>query len=210
VVRRRKSAAIIRSDGSFNATASAGGRWQQSPRQPYDDAGGVRQQVKYVALPPSCGFLGKFDACSGRQQTQANRPAPTRIGAEAKNGQQHEPPGVLGLVPHEPHFIREPVCRNKREGYNAGEAKPKGQPHGKGPMQEMQHGGSRNTKAFRGRLLDGLSVGSPTWTRTRDLRINSPSLYRLSYQGTASNYSAVLIDFGGALNFFNPCSIENR
>jgi hypothetical protein len=27
--------------------------------------------------------------------------------------------------------------------------------------------------------------GSPTWTRTRDLRINSPSLYQLSYQGTA-------------------------
>ena len=27
--------------------------------------------------------------------------------------------------------------------------------------------------------------GSPTWTRTRDLRINSPSLYRLSYQGIA-------------------------
>ncbi len=25
--------------------------------------------------------------------------------------------------------------------------------------------------------------GSPTWTRTRDLRINSPSLYRLSYRG---------------------------
>lgn len=28
-----------------------------------------------------------------------------------------------------------------------------------------------------------LFFGSPTWTRTRDLRINSPSLYRLSYQG---------------------------
>jgi hypothetical protein len=28
-----------------------------------------------------------------------------------------------------------------------------------------------------------LYSGSPTWTRTRDLRINSPSLYRLSYQG---------------------------
>jgi hypothetical protein len=28
-----------------------------------------------------------------------------------------------------------------------------------------------------------LIVGSPTWTRTRDLRINSPSLYQLSYQG---------------------------
>ena len=27
------------------------------------------------------------------------------------------------------------------------------------------------------------SLGSPTWTRTRDLRINSPSLYQLSYQG---------------------------
>lgn len=27
--------------------------------------------------------------------------------------------------------------------------------------------------------------GSPTWTRTRDLRINSPSLYQLSYQGIA-------------------------
>ncbi|SOY46616.1 hypothetical protein CBM2587_A160493 [Cupriavidus taiwanensis] len=30
-----------------------------------------------------------------------------------------------------------------------------------------------------------VSVGSPTWARTRDLRINSPSLYRLSYRGTA-------------------------
>ena len=28
--------------------------------------------------------------------------------------------------------------------------------------------------------------GSPTWIRTRDLRINSPSLYRLSYQGMKS------------------------
>ena len=25
--------------------------------------------------------------------------------------------------------------------------------------------------------------GSPTWARTRDLRINSPALYRLSYRG---------------------------
>src|SRR5690606_41363228 len=25
------------------------------------------------------------------------------------------------------------------------------------------------------------NLGSPTWARTRDLRINSPSLYRLSY-----------------------------
>ena len=27
--------------------------------------------------------------------------------------------------------------------------------------------------------------GSPTWARTRDLRINSPALYRLSYRGSA-------------------------
>jgi hypothetical protein len=26
-------------------------------------------------------------------------------------------------------------------------------------------------------------IGSPTWARTRDLRINSPALYRLSYRG---------------------------
>ena len=30
-------------------------------------------------------------------------------------------------------------------------------------------------------MLD--NFGSPTWARTRDLRINSPSLYRLSYRG---------------------------
>ena len=28
-----------------------------------------------------------------------------------------------------------------------------------------------------------LKFGSPTWARSRDLRINSPSLYRLSYRG---------------------------
>ena len=32
-------------------------------------------------------------------------------------------------------------------------------------------------------LVVFLCSGSPTWTRTRDLRINSPSLYQLSYQG---------------------------
>src|SRR2546423_15616453 len=31
--------------------------------------------------------------------------------------------------------------------------------------------------------------GSPTRARTWDLRINSPSLYQLSYRGTALNYS---------------------
>ena len=36
----------------------------------------------------------------------------------------------------------------------------------------------------------GANFGSPRWARTTDLRINSPSLYRLSYQG---------INFGGTL-----------
>src|SRR6185436_17633180 len=29
----------------------------------------------------------------------------------------------------------------------------------------------------------GFNFGSSTWARTRDLRINSPALYRLSYRG---------------------------
>src|SRR5947209_8348600 len=32
-------------------------------------------------------------------------------------------------------------------------------------------------------------LGSSTWARTRDLRINSPALYRLSYRGTVLDYS---------------------
>jgi hypothetical protein len=40
-------------------------------------------------------------------------------------------------------------------------------------------------RAFcRDTVLAYLCSGSPTWTRTRDLRINSPSLYQLSYQGS--------------------------
>ena len=35
--------------------------------------------------------------------------------------------------------------------------------------------------------------GSPTWTRTRDLRINSPSLYQLSYQGKEAILYMVMI-----------------
>ena len=34
--------------------------------------------------------------------------------------------------------------------------------------------------------------GSPTRARTWDLRINSPSLYQLSYQGIANYYSVFL------------------
>ncbi len=40
--------------------------------------------------------------------------------------------------------------------------------------------------------------GSPTWTRTRDLRINSPSLYQLSYQGI--DKAAILLTVGSPVN----------
>ncbi len=39
----------------------------------------------------------------------------------------------------------------------------------------------QTARSMTGPLVD-LS-GSPTWARTRDLRINSPALYRLSYRG---------------------------
>ena len=47
----------------------------------------------------------------------------------------------------------------------------------------------RRTTKEKGRYFRiGLHLeffGSPTWARTRDLRINSPALYQLSYRGTA-------------------------
>ena len=49
---------------------------------------------------------------------------------------------------------------------------------GKPPEQRRRH-----TKKGRIYMRPFSCSGSPTWTRTRDLRINSPSLYQLSYQG---------------------------
>lgn len=39
-------------------------------------------------------------------------------------------------------------------------------------------------KSAGANLLTLAFLGSPTWARTRDLRINSPALYRLSYRGS--------------------------
>ena len=55
--------------------------------------------------------------------------------------------------------------------------------------------------------------GSPTWTRTRDLRINSPSLYQLSYQGIEFEIIAAvtnLVNF--ILSFFIKlcCAVGNE
>ena len=49
-------------------------------------------------------------------------------------------------------------------------------------------------------------LGSPTWTRTRDLRINSPSLYRLSYQGI--DEGAILLAIGYSVNYFTRNTMQ--
>jgi hypothetical protein len=46
-------------------------------------------------------------------------------------------------------------------------------------------------KSAGANLLTLAFLGSPTWARTRDLRINSPALYRLSYRGSALDYSTL-------------------
>jgi hypothetical protein len=63
-------------------------------------------------------------------------------------------------------------------------------------------GNQKAKKSAGANLLTLDLLGSPTWTRTRDLRINSPSLYRLSYQGTASNYSVGFWGFEFARRIF--------
>jgi hypothetical protein len=49
--------------------------------------------------------------------------------------------------------------------------------------------------------------GSPTWTRTRDLRINSPSLYQLSYQGI--DEGAILMTASVLVNMRNELRARN-
>jgi hypothetical protein len=47
-------------------------------------------------------------------------------------------------------------------------------------------------KPRKSKNLQGLETsGSSTWARTRDLRINSPALYQLSYRGIARDYSGL-------------------
>ena len=50
-------------------------------------------------------------------------------------------------------------------------------------MSSAGRAGAANEKGASIARCPFMYSGSPTWTRTRDLRINSPSLYRLSYQG---------------------------
>ena len=57
---------------------------------------------------------------------------------------------------------------------------------------------TNQSKKKPARLRWLFKFGSPTWTRTRDLRINSPSLYRLSYQGFDAG--AILTTEGHSVN----------
>ena len=47
----------------------------------------------------------------------------------------------------------------------------------------------KTKKSAGANLLTLVYLGSPTWARTRDLRINSPALYQLSYRGTTTDYN---------------------
>ena len=95
----------------------------------------------------------------------------------------------LSLTPPDPPLPLHPP-KSTPSRYNAGRMQTPIPTHGLSAF--------RSPEKQKGHLLDGLIVrislsnymkmlekffGSPTWTRTRDLRINSPSLYRLSYQG---------------------------
>ena len=44
-------------------------------------------------------------------------------------------------------------------------------------------------------LESSLLFGSSTWARTRDLRINSPALYQLSYRGLQPQIIASIFGF---------------
>src|SRR5256885_13808245 len=54
------------------------------------------------------------------------------------------------------------------------------------------------------RILAALEVGSPTRARTWDLRINSPSLYQLSYRGSERKV-AILTETPRSLRSRPPC-----
>jgi hypothetical protein len=58
-------------------------------------------------------------------------------------------------------------------------------PNAKGRLVAAQSKNRLAAVSGVGTSLHNLLYGSPSWARTSDLRINSPSLYRLSYRGPA-------------------------
>ena len=53
-------------------------------------------------------------------------------------------------------------------------------------------------------------TGSPTRARTWDLRINSPSLYRLSYRGTEADYYSVSVKSGQSRGYHASVATRHR
>lgn len=65
----------------------------------------------------------------------------------------------------------------------------------------------------KARRLAGLGIGSPSWTRTNDPRINSPLLYRLSYRGIGAlrgrnSRSRPLPSQGSSMTCATPSSLR--
>ena len=48
------------------------------------------------------------------------------------------------------------------------------------PVDSIRYESKKQQKKTANHKISSLSFGAPCWTRTNDLRINSPSLYRLS------------------------------
>ena len=61
-------------------------------------------------------------------------------------------------------------------------------------------------KKHQTNLMFSIDFGSPTWARTRDLRINSPSLYRLSYRGIEKK---IIFNSFDAVKLFLICHFLN-
>jgi hypothetical protein len=80
---------------------------------------------------------------------------------------------------HAKSWPNAPPCSVHFQNGNAG-------PYGNGTATAASQETKKSAGANR---LTLVFLGSPTWARTRDLRINSPALYQLSYRGTAANYS---------------------
>ena len=93
------------------------------------------------------------------------------------------------------HCASRRPARSQSRGADATKGMTAG-PQAHRPQDWHQTGTSVTQKAKKSagaNLLTFAFLGSSTWARTRDLRINSPALYQLSYRGTAYDYSHLLL-----------------
>ena len=104
--------------------------------------------------------------------------------------------------------LRPPMCELKRRKWHLAEhRRTKGLPNSAITCAIKTALTPEKTKDFRkSPLKSTLLCGSSTWARTRDLRINSPALYQLSYRGTSPilyrEISAILQDWHHKFEIF--------